>query len=366
LFTISQYFAAFGQQPQQQTSIFGATNTTGTTSLFGAQQPATAFGAAKPQGFGFGQPQQPSTSLFSSTPAQPQQSSLFGQAGATSNAGGGLFGASATGGFGQQPQASQQGGTAIAKFLAPQETDTLMKGSTTSYVQTKQQCITFMKEYAEKSLEELRFEDYAANRKGPQAGAGMFGAQQQTPGVFGSTMQQPAAGSMFGAQQTQPQTTGLFGSAVNTMGGGELSNKIIRNRVIKHFIFRRCFRSTNDGLWSAGNWWTLWETTPDASYDIIGFHCFRIQHFDVRRSETVRASNDNTQQWTLWTTTAVSVRRNANKYIRRCSSIRSTAASSSYFTLRIKSANSSANFRFGCNVSSIDRLRLRTDQHEHW
>lgn len=95
-----------------------------------------------------------------------------------------------------------------------------MKGSTTSYVQTKQQCITFMKEYAEKSLEELRIEDYAANRKGPQAGAGLFGASQ--PGVFGSTMQQTAPGSLFGAQQNTQQTTGLFGSTANTLGGGKI------------------------------------------------------------------------------------------------------------------------------------------------
>ena len=96
-----------------------------------------------------------------------------------------------------------------------------MKGSTASYVQTKQQCITFMKEYAERSLEELRYEDYAANRKGPQAGpGGMFGGTQ-AGGVFGSTMQQPQANSLFGQQQ-QPaqQTTGLFGTAQNTLGGG--------------------------------------------------------------------------------------------------------------------------------------------------
>lgn len=223
-FVIFLYSSAFGQQQQQQqpqqTSIFGNTNTTPSTSLFGTQQ-QTAFGAAKPAAFGFGQQQQPSTSLFSSNPAQPQQTSLFGQSGQTVNPGGGFggFGAATTSGFGQPSLGQQQTGTAIAKFSPPNETDTLLKGSTTSYVQTKQQCITFMKEYAEKSLEELRFEDYAANRKGPQ-GAGMFGATQQS-GVFGG-LQQPTSNSLFGNQQnTQQPTTGLFGSTTNTMGGGK-------------------------------------------------------------------------------------------------------------------------------------------------
>ena len=169
--------------------------------------------------------------MFSTNPAQPQQTSLFGQSGTTNTPVGGFggFGSSTTTGFGQpslgqqQQQQQQQSGTAIAKFLPPSETDTLLKGSTQSYVQTKQQCITFMKEYAEKSLEELRFEDYAANRKGPQGG-GMFGATQQT-GVFGGSLQQTPSSSLFTTQQnTQQPTTGLFGSSANTLGGGNSLN----------------------------------------------------------------------------------------------------------------------------------------------
>jgi nuclear pore complex protein Nup98-Nup96 len=173
------------QQQQQNTSIFGATNTTGGSSLLESQQ-TSAFQAA-------------------------HQTSLFGQT-ATTNTPGGLFGGTATSGFGQ-PAANQQGGTAIAEFQAPQETETLMKGSTQSYVQTKQQCITFMKEYSDKSLEELRIEDYAANRKEPQAGTGLFGGAQQN-GVFGPT-QQPATAALFRSQQpagTSTVSTG-FGAA---------------------------------------------------------------------------------------------------------------------------------------------------------
>lgn len=190
--------------------MFGSTNTT--TSLFGNQ--ASAFGKPATTGFGFGQPQQ-TTSLFGQQQPQQQQpqqqqqqqpqSSLFGQSGGANT---GLFGSavpvSNNNAFGQSLQ--NVNGTSVAKFLPPSETDTLVKGSSTQYVQTKQQCITFMKEYAEKSLEELRYEDYASNRKGPQSG--LFGSNQAS-GMFA---QSPSAttSSLFG--QTSVQPTGLFGS----------------------------------------------------------------------------------------------------------------------------------------------------------
>lgn len=50
-------------------------------------------------------------------------------------------------------------GTTSVKFNAPQEIDTRIK-TETCYVQTKQQCILFMREYKERSIEELRIEDY--------------------------------------------------------------------------------------------------------------------------------------------------------------------------------------------------------------
>lgn len=98
-----------------------------------------------------------------------------------------------------------------------------MKAGTSTTVNTKQHCITAMKEYEGKSLEEIRLEDYTANRKGPQGG----GIPGSSGGLFGATA--PAGGGLFGAPASQP-STGLFGqqqpaatgfgtpSASNTLG----------------------------------------------------------------------------------------------------------------------------------------------------
>lgn len=84
--------------------------------------------------------------------------------------------------------------------------DTLMKSGQSTSVNTKQHCITAMKEYERKSLEDIRFEDYAANRKGPQAGSipGSSGAATPTDGGF-----------LFGASASQPSTP----TANNPLGG---------------------------------------------------------------------------------------------------------------------------------------------------
>lgn len=90
-----------------------------------------------------------------------------------------------------------------------------MKGGQSSTVNTKQHCITAMKEYEAKSLEEIRIEDYTANRKGPQAG----GIPGSSGSLFGATA--PTGGGLFGAPASQP-STGLFGQqqpAANSLGG---------------------------------------------------------------------------------------------------------------------------------------------------
>lgn len=221
-------FSGFGQQqqPQQQNSLFGAApQPAQNTSLFG--QPSTsAFGAPKTPAFGFGAAQ-PTPSLFNQA-STSTASTGFGSFGAPATTGTtGMFGAApaATTGFGQAGQT----GSAIAKYQEVIGTDTLVKNGQTNNVSTKQHCITSMKEYEGKSLEEIRMEDYLANRKGPQAGAvvpqqagGMFGATPNAAptSLFANntTMGAPAASSMFGQQATN--TMGAFGSAAqpNTMG----------------------------------------------------------------------------------------------------------------------------------------------------
>lgn len=139
----------FGQQQNANTNLFGATNT------------SNAFGQAnKPAAFAFGQ--NSGTSLFGQ-PQQPaaQQAPAFGQ---TATAGSsGMFGT--TTGFGATNTMGGMSGTVI-KFNPVTGSDTMAKNGVTQTISTRHHCITCMKEYENKSLEELRLEDYTAGRKG--------------------------------------------------------------------------------------------------------------------------------------------------------------------------------------------------------
>lgn len=220
-------FGSFGQtqqpqqQQQQQPSLFGAApQPAQTTSLFG--QPSTsAFGAAKPPAFGFGATQS-TPSLFNQASTSTATTGFGGFAPPATTGATNMFGAAqpTQSAFGQPGQT----GSAVAKYQEVMGTDTLVKNGQTNNVSTKHHCITAMKEYEGKSFEEIRTEDYLANRKGPQAGSAL--AQQQPTGMFGSTATQPANNSLFGAQPTnsifgQPaqNTMNSFGqSTPNTLG----------------------------------------------------------------------------------------------------------------------------------------------------
>ncbi|XP_061596390.1 nuclear pore complex protein Nup98-Nup96 isoform X2 [Cololabis saira] len=229
--TFGQQNAGFGTAGGFGTSTFGATTNTG--GLFGSTQnkPGGLFGASTfsqpatsstSTGFGFGPASGTSTSLFGSTGTGTsgglfsQQNNAFGAnkptsfgSFGTSTASGGLFGSTNTtsnpfGGSnslfgGSGFSANQQPGTTV-KFNPPTGSDTMVKAGVTTSINTKHQCITAMKEYENKSLEELRLEDYQAGRKGPTNPIAAA-----TGGLFG------------GATATSSATTGLFGaSAANT------------------------------------------------------------------------------------------------------------------------------------------------------
>ncbi|PNF16103.1 Nuclear pore complex protein Nup98-Nup96 [Cryptotermes secundus] len=181
----------FGSQPNANTSLFGTSG----TSAFGANKPAFGgFGTSTGSGL-FGQQQQQQQ-----TQATP---SLFGQSAGTTSTG--IFG---SGGFGASSTTAAAVGTPI-KFTPVTGSDTVVKNGVTQTISTRHHCITCMKEYESKSLEELRLEDYVANRKGPQ--------QAQQTGLFGTS----TGGSLFGTgASTSTGTGGIFTDSSKSLFGG--------------------------------------------------------------------------------------------------------------------------------------------------
>ncbi|XP_048244213.1 nuclear pore complex protein Nup98-Nup96-like isoform X2 [Haliotis rufescens] len=192
----------FGNTPSTSSGgaggLFGQTQTQSAGGLFSTPQSTTsAFGAKTPGFGGFGTSTAPAGGLF----GQQNQA----------NTGGMLFGQAGAAGF-----ANNANGTTV-KFNPPSGQDTMMKNGVSASINTRHQCITAMKEYDNKCLEELRLEDYQANRKGKQQGTGGAGG-----GLFGSTPATSSTGFSFGQQPQQQQqqqqqaSTGFAGFGTNT------------------------------------------------------------------------------------------------------------------------------------------------------
>ena len=226
---------AFGaaSTPAFGSSAFGAQPTG-----FGSNQPrpfgiasAPAFGAASTPAFGggsaFGAPPSggsvfgqsaPSAFGASSTPAFGQTASAFGATPFGGGAGG--FG-SPSAGFGVAPTAPK--GTRAVPWRKQQETDQSSTGAKSTVYYNN---ITCMPEYASKSVEELRWEDYQDGVKGNTggvsspagAGGGVFGAPQPGSTPFGAA---PAAPTPFGAAPAAPTPFGAtpaFGASTSSFG----------------------------------------------------------------------------------------------------------------------------------------------------
>ena len=120
---------------------------------------------------------------------------LFGSS--NTNTGGGLFG-----GGGNSFGSGQQGSGTPDRFEPTIIKDTNQKGQE---INTRLMCYSGMSKYNQKSLTELRIEDYMANRKqGNASSGGMFGSSTNTGGS-----------SLFG------------GGSTNTFGSNNTSSGIV-------------------------------------------------------------------------------------------------------------------------------------------
>ena len=223
---------AFGNAGGSGSSTFGG-------STFGSSNPlgGSALGSGSTAGSGTG---------FGASSGLGGGNAL-GSGSANNSFGGSSFGGSTFGGgaaagggaFGSTPSTSQSGGTSQIPFSVHEEKE---KDARTSQFKTERfQAITMMPQYRNNSFQELRWQDYQNNVKGPSVapvstGFG-FGAQSAAPatgmqagqsgGLFGGNSPSPFGSSTgnnaFGASafgQNNSTGTGAFGSTNNNTGGG--------------------------------------------------------------------------------------------------------------------------------------------------
>uniref|UniRef100_A0A8C0K6D5 Nuclear pore complex protein Nup98-Nup96 n=1 Tax=Canis lupus dingo TaxID=286419 RepID=A0A8C0K6D5_CANLU len=142
----------------------------------------------------------------------------------------------------------------------------MVKAGVSTNISTKHQCITAMKEYESKSLEELRLEDYQANRKGPQnqVGAGT------TAGLFGSSPATSSATGLFSSSTTNSgfaygQNKTAFGTSTTGFGtnpGGLFGQQNQQTTSLFSKPFAQAITTQNTGF-SFGNTSTLGQPSTN-------------------------------------------------------------------------------------------------------
>lgn len=129
--------------------------------------------------------------MFGATQPTAQTTSIFGSNTSTFGAAQPAQPASI---FGSTLGATAQTGTTV-KFEPVAGQDTMRtKNNTFQTINTKLQCVCAMKDYVNKSMEELRMEDYQANRK--------FGTGTSAFGATNFSAATPFSSSPFGASST--------------------------------------------------------------------------------------------------------------------------------------------------------------------
>ncbi|AMD20875.1 HDR133Cp [Eremothecium sinecaudum] len=225
--------------------MFGASRPTfGNTgaSPFGQQQQGGTFGQAQPTNSGFGsasannaqsgfggfgstQPQS-TTSPFGMSQQPQSNASPFGQATSSVSNPPALFGGNAA-------AQTAVGGTALKPFSAYTEKDA------TTGMNNVYESVSCMPEYKNYSFEELRFQDYQANNKFGQGGAGVsgnvgssfggqpnaspFGTNNQSAFGIGNT-NATSTGGLFGQSNTTNTTNPPFGQSSTNNAFGQATN----------------------------------------------------------------------------------------------------------------------------------------------
>ncbi|KAF4554951.1 Nucleoporin NUP145-like protein [Elsinoe fawcettii] len=224
----------FGQNKPATTGLFGSTPaaSSGTTTggLFGTSnntQAGSTFG-------GFGSANTANTGgggLFGNTNNNAQQTKPFGGFGATNTATTGGFGATNTGGFGQNN--TQSTGTGL---FGSSTTNSNPFGGAQQNQQTTSTFGGFganQNQNQQNNTGSSLFGGFGQNQnqQNQQKPGGLFGSTGTTGGgLFGGNnnqqqqQQQNTGGGLFGNNNTQQQTGGLFGAKPATTGGGLFGN----------------------------------------------------------------------------------------------------------------------------------------------